>query len=455
MAQLPDSGYLSDPTRTKGEMKTAFEDQRDFIEQQPGGWGDVVPNHFISAGSIAPTAGVVTVSPEGGVAGDFLTHIDPSAYSNGAMLCVLATNGQNAVFVKGWQGGTGQIGLRSVGSSPASTPDFPLEDTGSSILLVLSGTVWIEIARQWPRDDTPGGGTPSAATLIEWLRLGSLARYANGVVGETFGQTDVDRLGGKLAAEYRLASDPVGDADTLDGLHASDFVQIALTAIQTIASSLRSNTGRFVARSVQGGAPGVELIIDDGDGTPPTSDQLRALLYTTEGARDAVYLRLLDLDGSTVLGEVRVADDGDGTGSIEFDARDGGGFRDLRDAPLLNGEGNDEVAARAWEAPTLLTFDDAFQLDVSKDDEPWDNPDDEDADPPEYAGTYELPLKCVWWCYKARSSSGAGTFGTTVWYTTDNENGTGAPSAGPGPMRLYFRNPGNRAWVRVYGQYLP
>lgn len=81
---LPASGYLSDSSRTHGEMAAALEDQRDAVAQVPN--GQAVETVTIDTGVIEPTAALVRVNTEDSDPTDDLTNITTTPFENGALM---------------------------------------------------------------------------------------------------------------------------------------------------------------------------------------------------------------------------------------------------------------------------------------------------------------------------------------------------------------------------------
>ena len=62
---LPIPGYMSDPSRTEGELKTAFEDVRDAVEANAGG---IIARETLTDLRALPTPGAYTVTLTAGYA---------------------------------------------------------------------------------------------------------------------------------------------------------------------------------------------------------------------------------------------------------------------------------------------------------------------------------------------------------------------------------------------------
>ena len=130
---LPASGYLSDPGRSEGEMKTALEDQRDVIAQVPGAVPETTLT--IATGVITPVAGIHTVDTEGGSPSDDLTNILYSNHENGSMLLIHSANNARTVVIKDTAGGAGEIATKDGN-------DITLDDTTIWVMLKRTTTQW-------------------------------------------------------------------------------------------------------------------------------------------------------------------------------------------------------------------------------------------------------------------------------------------------------------------------
>lgn len=141
MSILPAVNYFSDGSRTEGEQKQAFEDQRGVISELLG--GSIETELTISSGSITPTGGAHRVDTEADASTDFLTHIDYSNHPEGRYLIIHPENATRVITVTHGAGGDGQIILS--GSS-----DLVLLNTDNYLLLHRVGSTWVEITRFIP-----------------------------------------------------------------------------------------------------------------------------------------------------------------------------------------------------------------------------------------------------------------------------------------------------------------
>ncbi len=138
MSVLPVSGFLSNPGRTEGEMKTALEDVRDVIAELLG--GSIETELTIATGSVTPTGAVHSIDTESDAASDDLANILQTNHPDGRLLLIHANDGARDVVVKDSAGGAGQIILRGAA-------DFTLDTTDKWLLLKRTGTNWEELFR--------------------------------------------------------------------------------------------------------------------------------------------------------------------------------------------------------------------------------------------------------------------------------------------------------------------
>ena len=139
MAELPASGYLADLARNEGEMRIAFEDQRDFIEQQVG--GNAEGNYVITTGVVTPLqTGAFTVDTQGAASTDDLDRIEVTNFPDGSLILTRQLDNGRDVTFKHLSGGSGQLQL--IGSV-----DFLLETNDVRMWFILSGTTWVEVGR--------------------------------------------------------------------------------------------------------------------------------------------------------------------------------------------------------------------------------------------------------------------------------------------------------------------
>src|SRR5215475_382258 len=139
MTTYPDPGYISDASRTEGEVKGALENTIQASKELPGG-GPLVPLVIVNS-AITPTTSVHQVDTGGGASANlqnaFITNTP-----DGRELTIRSTSTARKVVVLHAAGGTGQFHL-SRGTS------FTLSDPRMSITFLLVGLAWEELNRNY------------------------------------------------------------------------------------------------------------------------------------------------------------------------------------------------------------------------------------------------------------------------------------------------------------------
>jgi hypothetical protein len=161
MANLVASGYISAGTRTEGEVKTAFEDQRTFISQLVGGATETTLT--LATDQITPVAGVHSVDTQGGAGTDNLANALQDNLPDGSFLLLRSVSAARLVVVKHSAGGAGQFSLQTLA-------DFTLTKPTQWILFKRTGTLWEEIMRSASQTPTiTAKGDLIAATAADVL----------------------------------------------------------------------------------------------------------------------------------------------------------------------------------------------------------------------------------------------------------------------------------------------
>ena len=141
---LPIAGFLSNALRTEGEMKTAFEDQRDAIAQMPGA-GTILTALTIATGAITPAVGIshaIDLRGEG-AADDILDNITATNIVTGAWVWLTAGNtGAEDITINHNAGGAGQLTLRD-------SVDFLMNAVNMGIMMRYNGTDFVELWREY------------------------------------------------------------------------------------------------------------------------------------------------------------------------------------------------------------------------------------------------------------------------------------------------------------------
>lgn len=209
MATLPAASYLSNSSRTEGEMKTGLEDQLAGIKQLSG--GSVVSTIVIATDTATPTGGIHQVDTEGSAATDDLKNIAVTNIPDGRLLILSNVSASRTVRVWHSAGGSGQILLNSGNH-------FQLGDPSHYLILQRRNTAWQEIAR-FPSADLVPALTKTANYTVVYADRG---RHIVGVSGSwtlTLPDTVLAGVGFEFFFENRGAGiitiDPAG-TDTID-----------------------------------------------------------------------------------------------------------------------------------------------------------------------------------------------------------------------------------------------
>ncbi len=209
MATFPAANYLTNSSRTEGEMKTGLEDFLAATKQLPG--GSVVSTLVLATDQITPTGGVHQVDTEGSASSDDLKTIALTNIPDGRLLILSIVSASRTVRVWHSAGGSGQILLNSGNH-------FQLGDPSHYILLQRRNTSFQEIAR-FPSADLVPILTKTAAYTVTYADRG---RHIVGVSGSwtlTLPDTVLAGVGFESSFENRGAGiitiDPSG-TDLID-----------------------------------------------------------------------------------------------------------------------------------------------------------------------------------------------------------------------------------------------
>jgi hypothetical protein len=134
---LPVAGYMNHPSRTEGEMGTAFENIVQAVREMPGAGGFDIKT--LSNNTFTPTLCANMLDTEGGAAADYLDRVDISGVKNGHELKLWGYHAARPITVRNLQGGVGEI-LLSAGREFILTPD-------RCLVLVRNGNRWREANR--------------------------------------------------------------------------------------------------------------------------------------------------------------------------------------------------------------------------------------------------------------------------------------------------------------------
>lgn len=176
MADLPANDYISQITRTQGEARTFFEQQRDFIAQLPGAQPASELN--IVAGAITPDRAAHTVDTQGNAATDNLDRANLTNLPEGSQLTLKAANSARTVVIRHAQGGDGQFLLLN-GQS------IRLTDTEQEVVFNRINNAWVQ--KQVSRLLLPTSFRYTGSTFSIQLELAqdyTISAHPDGRVGD-------------------------------------------------------------------------------------------------------------------------------------------------------------------------------------------------------------------------------------------------------------------------------
>lgn len=272
-ALVPDAGAIGDDDVTNAEQETNLESLAEAARRIPGVGEDAITVTEISAGSIAPSKGIVVVDTEGATAADNLDHVDVGAFVQNSLLVVTGNNPlSRVVTIRSAQGGSGQFSLAGGGS-------FALANGFAWIAFRLVSTVWVEVARSYGLD---------FAGFRDRIGLGSAATLDDGDV-------DAATLQGNAASAFLPVAGTAANATLFAGLAVAAFLRADLASLQTIAGSLRAASGRLEAAVASAAGTSILALLAGG--------VERTQLFF-DGVSGHATLRLLDA-GSVVRAGIR------------------------------------------------------------------------------------------------------------------------------------------------------
>ena len=209
MSTFPAASYLTNSSRTEGEVKTGLEDFLASTKQLLG--GSVISTLVLATDTATPTGGIHQVDTEGGAATDDLKNIAVTNIPDGRLLILSNVSASRTVRVWHSAGGSGQILLNSGNH-------FQLGDPSHYIILQRRNTSWQEIAR-FPSSDLVPTLTKTSGYTVTYADRG---RHIIGVSGSwtlALPDTVLAGVGFEVLFENRGAGiitiDPAG-TDTID-----------------------------------------------------------------------------------------------------------------------------------------------------------------------------------------------------------------------------------------------
>lgn len=282
MTDFPAAGYISNSTRTEGEVKAALEAIIAAAKQLPG--GNVEEALTIATGSITPTVAVFTVDTEGSASTDDLTNIAQTNLPDGSIIMLTPVNTAHKVVVKNNAGGTGAILL-------ADGVDLTMDSTQMWLYLKRVGSSWEEIHRQygdrksafrtywemdWASVTISSGASPIGAThrgkLVKLNGTFSISISAASNLGNYL--TGLRNIGSGVITINRSASDLIdgatslilqaGDSSFLEGDGVSAFSTVGLSRATPAAGSVSVQAG--TTHSPTGADNGKTFVYTNGAG---------------------------------------------------------------------------------------------------------------------------------------------------------------------------------------------
>lgn len=209
MATFPAASYLTNSSRTEGEVKTGLEDLLAGIKQLQG--GSIISTVVIASDQIVPTGGIHQVDTEAAASTDDLKNASVSNIPDGRLLILSSVSSSRTVRVWHSAGGSGQFLLNSGNH-------FQLGDPSHMIVFQRRNTSWQELFRV-PSADLVPILTKTANYTVTYADRG---RHIVGVSGSwtlTLPDTALAGVGFEVRFENRGAGiitiDPAG-TDTID-----------------------------------------------------------------------------------------------------------------------------------------------------------------------------------------------------------------------------------------------
>lgn len=325
MATFPAASYMTNSSRTEGEVKTALEDLLAGIKQLQG--GSIISTVVIASDQIVPTGGIHQVDTEASASTDDLKNASVSNIPDGRLLILSSVSASRTVRVWHSAGGSGQFLLNSGNH-------FQLGDPSHCIVFQRRNTSWQELFRV-PSADLVPILTKTANYTVAYADRG---RHIVGVSGSwtlSLPDTVLAGVGFEVRFENRGAGiitiDPAG-TDTID-----EQTTIKIQQYETI-HAYSDGAGRWITVSRRRERPpsgylyGMTLQNDTTDATNDlritagecASDDAnaedRVLLKTT-----AMHIKQLDVTWATGSGPAGGRNGGsiaDGTWHV-FAFRDG------------------------------------------------------------------------------------------------------------------------------------
>lgn len=157
---FPAAGAPSNTANTHGVQKQIYEDWLAATKELPGAADEAAAT--IASGSITVASSLIKADTEGSLSADDLDYILTAEGSELRVIVLRATDAGRVITVRHGQGGIGQILLRD-------SANAVLDAVAKSLVLVLRGTDWVEVARSWlPAASETAAGITELATQAEF-----------------------------------------------------------------------------------------------------------------------------------------------------------------------------------------------------------------------------------------------------------------------------------------------
>ena len=271
------------------------------VQRRTLGVGESTPSTFtIATGSITPDRAAVRVDTEGAVSADFLDNIQTDNYLPGSLVMLSAADGSRVPTVRAAQGGDGQIFL-------AQGIEFELSGA-RWMLLELIGTIWIERFRSY---------AGNAGDMRSFLGLGTAATFDDG-------EGDAATLEGNAAADFLPVGGTAANASALGGLAAAVYARLDTGGQQDFLGALRTLAGQLSIVTTAAIAPVLRLV----------ANSVIRVLTLFDPVSEEFEIRVVDADGTTQTGGIRIRE-GEPPDYWDSDADPSPAWVSLLDDPVL------------------------------------------------------------------------------------------------------------------------
>jgi hypothetical protein len=194
MTEFPALNAIS-TAANQGTAKTLFESFLAATKELVGAAAST--ELTIAGGSITPTRAHHSVDTEGNAVADDLTNIATTNTPDGRIVTLRCEDAGRVVTLKHGAGGAGQLYL-------AGAADFALNDPNIHVVLILRGTVWIEVTR-------------TASAIGRALLSAASAAAARSAIGAEAADANIVKKNANfvMGAGVGQAYQPIGSLDAL------------------------------------------------------------------------------------------------------------------------------------------------------------------------------------------------------------------------------------------------